>query len=155
MSGLRAMLQRAAAALALALCAWQRLVTAAPHPSNMHTVFLADCSDYFQWQSVGMYYSHQKSGQPGPVTRVMCCEPNQAKHINQVRCVTMQGRLVDPGAICAAWRSVLNATRCLASCAHASPQQQSHTASCAPCACLAQPGSPWWQVERVHGLSHT
>ena len=51
-----------------------RLADGAPHPSNMHTVFLAECSDYFQWQSVGMFYSHKTSGQPGPVTRVMCCQ---------------------------------------------------------------------------------
>jgi hypothetical protein len=23
------------------------------HPSNMHTIFLADCTPYFQWMSMG------------------------------------------------------------------------------------------------------
>lgn len=50
-----------------------RTVASKPHPSNMHTVFLADCSTYFQWQSFGMFYSYKKSGQPGPITRVVCC----------------------------------------------------------------------------------
>lgn len=69
---------RAAALLLLALAHVQ-----GKHPSNMHTVFLADCSDYFAWQSVGFYYSHEKSGQPGPVTRVMCCEEHNRKRITQ------------------------------------------------------------------------
>lgn len=51
----------------------------------MHTVFLADCTEYFQWQSVGMFYSHKKSGQPGPITRVMCCEEEAAKRMPDVR----------------------------------------------------------------------
>lgn len=49
----------------------------APHASNMHTVFLGDCTQYFQWMSMGMFYSHKKSGQPGPITRVMCCTEEQ------------------------------------------------------------------------------
>ena len=62
-----------------------RAALAAPHPSNMHTVFLADCSAYFHWQSLGMFYSHAKSGQPGPITRVMCCEDAAVRNLPQVR----------------------------------------------------------------------
>jgi hypothetical protein len=54
------------------------------HPSNMHTVFLGDCSQYFQWMSMGMFYSHQKSGQPGPITRVMCCTEEQEDMLPKV-----------------------------------------------------------------------
>ena len=25
----------------------------------------------------GMFYSHRKSGQPGPITRIMCCTPEE------------------------------------------------------------------------------
>lgn len=54
------------------------------HPSNMHTVFLGECTQYFQWMSIGMYYSHQKSGQPGPITRVMCCSDEERDALPQV-----------------------------------------------------------------------
>lgn len=54
------------------------------HPSNMHTVFLGDCTPYFQWMSMGMFYSHKKSGQPGPITRVMCCTEEQEAALPKV-----------------------------------------------------------------------
>lgn len=59
------------------------------HPSNMHTVFLGDCTPYFQWMSMGMFYSHKKSGQPGPITRVMCCTEEQEAALPKV-CPTPQ-----------------------------------------------------------------
>ena len=55
------------------------------HPSNMHTIFLGDCTVYFQWMSMGMFYSHKKSGQPGPITRVMCCTEEQEAALPKVR----------------------------------------------------------------------
>lgn len=45
---------------------------------NVRTVFLTDCQMYSDWQSVAMIFSLKKSGQPGPVTRVMCCSPEVA-----------------------------------------------------------------------------
>jgi hypothetical protein len=33
---------------------------------------------YSDWQSVGVVFSYKQSGQPGPITRVMCCTPEQA-----------------------------------------------------------------------------
>ena len=68
----------------LALPGLSHRVAAARHPSNMHTVFLSDCTDYFQWQSLGMFYSHHKSGQPGPITRVMCCDDAARRNIPKV-----------------------------------------------------------------------
>lgn len=57
---------------------------AARHPSNMHTVFLGECTQYFQWMSLGMFYSHKKTGQPGPITRVLCCPEEERAKVPQV-----------------------------------------------------------------------
>ena len=38
-------------------------------PMRMHTVFGAECNHYFDWQSIGVVYSHRKAGVPGPITR--------------------------------------------------------------------------------------
>lgn len=46
---------------------------------NVHTVFLTDCQMYSDWQSVGMIFSFRASGQPGPLTRVMCCSPSETQ----------------------------------------------------------------------------
>lgn len=68
-------------------------------------VITTECSAYFSWQTLGrargahshtlkrpcfipadagcwscragMFYSHRKSGQPGPITRIMCCTPEE------------------------------------------------------------------------------
>jgi hypothetical protein len=37
----------------------------------------ADCTWYSDWQALGDVYSFKKSGQPGKVTRVMCCTPEE------------------------------------------------------------------------------
>mmetsp|Transcript_18843 Transcript_18843/g.47580 ORF Transcript_18843/g.47580 Transcript_18843/m.47580 type:complete len:587 (-) Transcript_18843:329-2089(-) len=52
--------------------------SAAPsaHPS-VHTVFCTECTPYFAWQSMGVVYSHARAGQPGPLTRLMSCTPEQ------------------------------------------------------------------------------
>lgn len=55
------------------------------HPSNMHTMVLGGCTKYFQWLSMGMYYSHEKSGQPGPITRILCCSDEERDSVPQVR----------------------------------------------------------------------
>lgn len=39
----------------------------------MHTVIPTECKNYFSWQSLGMFYSHRKTGQPGKITRILCC----------------------------------------------------------------------------------
>ena len=40
----------------------------------MHTVFSTECSSYFDWQSVAMFYSHNQVEQPGYITRLMACD---------------------------------------------------------------------------------
>eukprot|EP00899_Mesostigma_viride_P013366 jgi/Mesvir1/2202/Mv09847-RA.1 len=50
-----------------------------PNDGSVHTVFSTECNNYFDWQSAGVFYSHKKSGQPGPVTRLVACDANQAK----------------------------------------------------------------------------
>jgi hypothetical protein len=46
-------------------------------PSPVHTVFLTDCTAYSDWQTLAMVYGWRESGQPGPLTRVMCCTPEE------------------------------------------------------------------------------
>lgn len=43
----------------------------------VHVVFLTDCTMYSNWQSLGMIWSFRMSGQPGSVSRVMCCTPEE------------------------------------------------------------------------------
>lgn len=45
---------------------------------NVHTVFLTDCTAYSDWQTLTLIFSWRESGQPGPLTRVMCCTPEEA-----------------------------------------------------------------------------
>mmetsp|Transcript_7473 Transcript_7473/g.18044 ORF Transcript_7473/g.18044 Transcript_7473/m.18044 type:complete len:904 (+) Transcript_7473:124-2835(+) len=44
-----------------------------PSITPVHVVFLADCTRYSDWQSVGMAWSYKTSGQPGSLSKVMCC----------------------------------------------------------------------------------
>ena len=48
-------------------------------PWRMHTLFSVECHVYFDWQTVGMMHSFRKSGQPGPVTRLLSCTEEQLK----------------------------------------------------------------------------
>ena len=40
----------------------------------MHTVFSTECTPYFDWQSLGMAYTHRLVGQPGRLTRLLACD---------------------------------------------------------------------------------
>ena len=53
---------------------------AAPRPANanVHTVFLTDCTPYSDWMSLGMVFSWKHSGQPGTLSKVMCCTDAEA-----------------------------------------------------------------------------
>lgn len=44
---------------------------------SIHTVITTECTPYFSWQTLGMFFSHKRSGQPGPITRIMCCTPEE------------------------------------------------------------------------------
>ena len=41
---------------------------------GMHTVFSTECTNFFDWQSLGVFYSHQEVVQPGLITRLMACD---------------------------------------------------------------------------------
>lgn len=47
--------------------------------SSVHVAFLTDCTMYSDWMTVGMAYSYNRSGQPGKITRVMCCSEDEKK----------------------------------------------------------------------------
>ena len=42
--------------------------------ASIHTVFSTECTSFFDWQSVGLFYSHQEVLQPGYITRLMACD---------------------------------------------------------------------------------
>ncbi|KOO35213.1 peptidyl serine alpha-galactosyltransferase, partial [Chrysochromulina tobinii] len=48
-------------------------------PPRVHTVFCAECSDNFDYKSLGVYWSHALSGMPGNVTRLLACDEQQLK----------------------------------------------------------------------------
>ncbi|KAL9227047.1 hypothetical protein vseg_002788 [Gypsophila vaccaria] len=49
-----------------------------PHP-KIHTVFSAECTPYFDWQTVGLVHSFHQSGQPGNITRLLSCTEEELK----------------------------------------------------------------------------
>lgn len=44
---------------------------------TLHTAVPTECGSYFVWQSIGMVYSHRKIKQPGPLTRIVSCTPEE------------------------------------------------------------------------------
>lgn len=44
---------------------------------TLHTVVPTECTMYFSWQSLGIFYSHRKAGQGGPITRIISCTDEQ------------------------------------------------------------------------------
>ncbi|KAJ7517941.1 hypothetical protein O6H91_21G047500 [Diphasiastrum complanatum] len=46
-------------------------------PWRLHTLFSVECNNYFDWQTVGLMHSYKKSGQPGPITRLLSCTKEQ------------------------------------------------------------------------------
>ncbi|PIN17816.1 hypothetical protein CDL12_09520 [Handroanthus impetiginosus] len=49
---------------------------------KIHTIFSAECSPYFDWQTVGLVHSFYKSGQPGSITRLLSCTEEDLKRYN-------------------------------------------------------------------------
>ena len=49
----------------------------APTAVTLHTVVPTECTMYFSWQSLGIFYSHKKAGQAGPITRIISCTDEQ------------------------------------------------------------------------------
>ncbi|CAM6129437.1 unnamed protein product [Calypogeia fissa] len=46
---------------------------------KMHTLFSTECTDYFDWQTLGIYHSFLLSGQPGRITRLLSCSDEALK----------------------------------------------------------------------------
>ena len=44
---------------------------------RIHTLFSVECQDYFDWQTVGLMHSFRKARQPGPITRLLSCTPEE------------------------------------------------------------------------------
>lgn len=40
---------------------------------DVHTIFSAQCAPIFDWQSLGLFESHARSGMPGGITRLLAC----------------------------------------------------------------------------------
>ncbi|XP_030482587.2 peptidyl serine alpha-galactosyltransferase [Cannabis sativa] len=49
-------------------------------PWRIHTLFSVECQNYFDWQTVGLVHSFKKSGQPGPLTRLLSCTDQEKKN---------------------------------------------------------------------------
>ena len=49
----------------------------APPKVTLHTIVPTECTMYFSWQSLGIFYSHRKAGQSGPITRIISCTDEQ------------------------------------------------------------------------------
>lgn len=61
--------------LALALALAPGAASPRSEGALVHTAFSAECSRQFDWFAVGLFYSHRLSGQPGPITRLLACNP--------------------------------------------------------------------------------
>lgn len=46
---------------------------------KVHTVFCAECTNNFDYKSIGAFWSHNISGMPGGITRLLACDPAQLK----------------------------------------------------------------------------
>lgn len=46
---------------------------------RIHTLFSTECTSYFDWQTVGLMHSFKQSGQPGFITRLLSCSPEDLK----------------------------------------------------------------------------
>ena len=44
---------------------------------DVHVVFSAECIPAFDWQSVGLFYSFNRTRQPGRITRLLACSEEQ------------------------------------------------------------------------------
>ncbi|GAB4816143.1 hypothetical protein N2152v2_003189 [Parachlorella kessleri] len=69
------------AAIVLGLLGTLELPAAAA--TSVHTVFATECTKYFTWQTLGMMYSHKKSGQPGKITRLMSCTKEELDALSE------------------------------------------------------------------------
>ena len=52
---------------------------------TVHTVFSTQCTPYFDWQSIVLKYSFDKAGQPGKLTRLVSCKPEERERVRRER----------------------------------------------------------------------
>lgn len=52
-------------------------------PGAVHTVFNVDCGNQFGFQTLALLHSLKTAGQPGPVTRVMSCTPEEVDDMDE------------------------------------------------------------------------
>lgn len=52
---------------------------AVTRPGTVHVVFCAECTHSFDWKSIGVFHSHNASGFPGRITRLLACSQEQLK----------------------------------------------------------------------------
>ena len=72
----------------------RRRVMADVSPAHLHVVFSAECIPAFDWQSAGLFYSFNRTRQPGKITRLLACSDEQlASYPGYVRgeCGTGEG----------------------------------------------------------------
>lgn len=58
-----------------------------PGAVTVHTVVPTECTMYFSWQSLGIFYSHKKARQTGPITRILSCTDEQRQTYKVTNCV--------------------------------------------------------------------
>ena len=52
---------------------------APPPAARVHTVFCAECTEDYDYKSLGVFHSHNLSGMPGGVTRLLACDKEELK----------------------------------------------------------------------------
>ena len=52
--------------------------------ADVHTLILTDCAKYQDWQTIAAAFSWRESGQPGNVTRVVNCSPQETQAYGKV-----------------------------------------------------------------------
>ena len=56
-----------------------RTMLAPPPAARVHTVFCAECTEDYDYKSLGVFHSHNLSGMPGGVTRLLACDKEELK----------------------------------------------------------------------------
>lgn len=55
-----------------------------PRKNDVHTLVLTDCAKYQDWQTIAAAFSWRESGQPGNITRVVNCSPDETKNYGKI-----------------------------------------------------------------------
>lgn len=51
--------------------------------ASIHTVFSVDCQNLYTFQTLALVYSHHRSGQPGPLTRILSCDEEELRGMHE------------------------------------------------------------------------